>query len=76
MHILQLAASSQNFEDGKFSIDGSKIHADASKSNAVSYKRLVEMEGQLRQEVAGLIEAGEQADQKELHLPDRVGDSG
>ena len=32
--------------------DGSKIHADASKSKAVSYKRVGELETQLRQEVA------------------------
>ena len=43
---------------GNISLDGSKIHADASKSNAVSYKRLIELEAQLRQEVHELLDVG------------------
>ena len=45
------------------SFDGSKIHADASKSHAVSHDRLLELEQQLRSEVAELLALGEQADQ-------------
>ena len=48
---------------GNISVDGSKVHADASKSQAVSYKRLVELEAQLRTEVNELFTLGEQADQ-------------
>ncbi len=44
------------------SFDGSKIHADASKSHAVSHDRLLELEQQLRNEVAELLALGEQAD--------------
>lgn len=55
---------------GKISVDGSKIHADASKSKAVSYKRLGELETQLRQEVHELLALGEQADQGGLRLPE------
>jgi transposase len=55
---------------GNISLDGSKIHADASKSKAVSYKRLVEIETQLRQEVSDLFALGEQVDQGEVHLPE------
>jgi transposase len=51
---------------GNISLDGSKIHADASKSKAVSYKRLLELEVQLRREVEELLTLGEQADQVEL----------
>jgi len=51
---------------GNISLDGSKVHADASKSKAVSYKRLLELEAQLRQEVEELLTLGEQADQVEL----------
>jgi hypothetical protein len=36
---------------GNISLDGSKIHADSSKSHAVSYKRLIEIEAQLKAEV-------------------------
>jgi transposase len=48
------------------SFDGSKVHADASKSHAVSYGRLVELEEQLRAEVAELLALGEKADQTAL----------
>jgi len=44
------------------SFDGSKIHADAAKSQAVSHERLLELEKQLRSEVAELLALGEQAD--------------
>ncbi len=48
------------------SFDGSKIHADASKSHAVSYDRLLELETQLRGEVAELLALGAPADQAAL----------
>jgi len=51
---------------GNISLDGSKVHADASKSKAVSYGRLLKMEQQLRAEVEELLALGEQADQDEL----------
>jgi transposase len=51
---------------GNISLDGSKIHADASKSKAMSYKHLLELEAQLRQEVEELLALSEQADRVEL----------
>jgi transposase len=48
--------------------DGSKIHADASKSKAISYKRLGELEAQLRQEVAELFALAERAEKGEEDL--------
>ena len=51
---------------GNISLDGSKIHADASKSHAVSYGRLLELEQRLRAEVEELMALGEQADQVDL----------
>ena len=54
---------------GNISLDGSKIHADASKHQAVSYKRLLELETHMRQQVSELFALGEQADQGELTLP-------
>ena len=70
VQILLLAQVVGVLKLGNLSLDGSKIHADASKSKAVSYKRLIEMEAQLRQEVQQLLTFGEQADQGELSLPD------
>jgi transposase len=70
VQILLLAQEAGVFQLGNISIDGSKIHADASKHQAVSYKRLLELETQLRQEVEALLTLGEQADQGERALPE------
>jgi transposase len=51
---------------GRISLDGSKLHADASKANAVSYKRLLEIKAKLEAEVAELLALGERADQGSL----------
>ena len=51
---------------GAISLDGSKIHADASKSHAVSYGRLLTLEQHLRSEVEELLALAEQADQGAL----------
>lgn len=70
MQILLLAQHAGVFKLGNISIDGNKIHADASKHHAVSYKRLIELDTQLRQEVQTLLTLGEQADQGERSLPE------
>jgi len=70
VQILMLAKLAGKLQLGNLSLDGSKIHADASKSHAVSYGRLIELEAELRVEVGELMQLGEQADQGEIHLPD------
>ena len=70
VQILLLAQVAEVLKLGNISLDGSKVHADASKSKAVSYKRLTKLEAQLRQEVKGLFELGERADQGDLSLPE------
>ena len=47
---------------GNISIDGSKIHADASKSKAVSYGRIEQMEKRLQQEIEALFALAEAAE--------------
>lgn len=47
---------------GNISIDGSKIHADASKSKAVSYGRIEQMEKRLQQEIERLFALAEAAE--------------
>lgn len=69
VQILLLAQTAGVFQLGNISLDGSKIRADASKHQAVSYKRLLELEADLRQQVSELFALGEQADQQELTLP-------
>ena len=72
VQILLLAQAAEVFKLGNISLDGSKIHADASKSHAVSYKRLIELETQLRQEVNELFTLGEQVDQGEIQLSEEL----
>ncbi len=68
--VLLLAQEVGVLKLGNLSLDGSKIHADASKSHAVSYGRLIELEMQLKGEVQELLQLGEQADEGELRLPE------
>lgn len=70
VEILLLAKLAGILKVGNLSLDGSKIHADASKSKAVSYGRLIELEKQLKNEVKQLFELGEQADQGEAIIPE------
>jgi len=55
---------------GNIGVDGSKIHADASRSHAVSYGRLLQLEqhpeGTRRAEVEELLALSEKADRGEL----------
>ena len=66
VQVLLLAQAMGVLKLGTISIDGTKIHADASKSHAVSYKRLLALETQLRAEVETLFALGAQADQGSL----------
>jgi hypothetical protein len=68
--VLLLAKAVGVLKIGNISLDGTKIHADASKSHAVSYQRLGELEAQLRQEVQDLMSLGEAADQGDLVVPE------
>ncbi|HEY5001663.1 MAG TPA: transposase [Ktedonobacteraceae bacterium] len=60
VQVLLLAQEAGMFKMGTISLDGSKIHADASKHKAVSYNRLLELEKQLRTEVEELFTLSEQ----------------
>lgn len=69
VQVLLLAQEVGVLKVGNISVDGSKIHADASKHKAVSYQRLLQLEEQLRAEVHELLSLGESADQGEVVLP-------
>jgi transposase len=62
VQVLLLAQAAGVLKLGNISLDGTKIHADASKSKAVSYQRLVELEAHLHAEVDALFVLAEQAD--------------
>ncbi len=66
MQVLLLAQEVGVLKLGTISLDGTKIHADASRHNAVSYKRLLELETQLRAEIKELFILSEQSDQRDI----------
>jgi transposase len=66
VQVLLLAQAAGYLQLGNISMDGSKVHANAAKSKAVSYKRLLELETHLRAEVDQLFVLAEQADRHEL----------
>ena len=66
VQVLFLAQATGYFKLGNISMDGSKVHANASKSKAISFKRLLELEAHLRAEVDQLFILAEQADRHEL----------
>src|SRR2546421_10209142 len=66
VQVLLLAQEAGVLKVGTISLDGTKVHADASKRKAVSYKRLLEVEAQLRSEVEELFALSERSDQPEV----------
>jgi transposase len=75
VQVLLLAQQMGLLELGNISLDGTKIHADASKSRAVSHKRLLEIEAFLQAEVNELFALAEQADSalpEGMNLPDEL----
>ena len=78
VHVLEVAARSGVMKKvGTVSVDGTKIHANASKHSAVSYQRAQQMLEQLESEVAALTEKAEQSDRSgqedcTFNLPDEI----
>jgi transposase len=70
VQILLIAQAMDHLQLGNVSLDGSKIHADASKSKAVSYKRLLAIEAYLQTEVDELFALADTAEGEQL--PDKL----
>ena len=68
LEILRIAKQMEVLKLGKVSIDGTKIKANASKHQALSYGHACKLEQQLEAEVAELLSHAETADQD--NLPD------
>jgi transposase/IS5 family transposase len=66
VQILLLAKTLGFLKMGKISLDGSKIQANASKHSALSWGHALELEQQLKQEVARLMAMAEAADTTEV----------
>jgi transposase len=76
VQVVRLAREAGAMSVGRVAIDGSKIRANASKHKAMSYRRMVEKEEQLAQEVHHLLTqaAATDAQEDEQHGRDRRGD--
>ena len=70
VQVLQVARENQLSRFGTVSLDGTKIHANASRHSALSYAHAEKIEAQLRAEVQELMKLAEAADQSSL--PDGV----
>ncbi|MGH8678143.1 MAG: transposase [Burkholderiales bacterium] len=70
VQLLLLAQAAGVLKLGNISLDGTKIHADASKSKALSHKQLLTLQAHLRAEVEQLFALSESANQDDL--PDRL----
>jgi transposase len=70
VQVLQIARENQVSRFGTVSLDGSKIHANASRHSALSYGHAEKIETQLKAQVQELLALAEAADQSEV--PDGV----
>ena len=64
VQILLLARTMGFLNLGKISLDGSKVQANASKHNALSWGHATELEQQLKAEVARFVEMAAAADEE------------
>jgi transposase len=74
--VLLLARELGLLKLGTVGLDGTKIHANASKHSALSYEHVCKIEAQLKAEVAELLAKAEAADQADLpdgmSIPDEL----
>ncbi len=70
VQVLQVARENQLSRFGTVSLDGTKIHANASRHSALSYGHAEKIEAQLKAEVQELLALAEAADQSAV--PDGV----
>src|SRR5256885_583014 len=76
VQVLQLAREIGVLKLGTIALDGTKIHANASRHSALSYEHAGKIEAQLQAEVAELMAKAEAADQADLpdgfSIPDEL----
>src|SRR5256886_7883826 len=66
VQVLELAREMGMLKMGTGALDGTKIHANASRHSALSYEHATKIEAQLKAEVADLLGKAEAADQAEV----------
>jgi transposase len=76
VQVLQVARENQLSRFGTVSLDGTKVHANASRHSALSYGHAQTIEAQLQAEVQELVALAEAADQSSVpegvNLPDEI----
>jgi transposase len=76
VQVLLLARETGLLKMGTVALDGTKVHANASKHSALSYEHAGKIEAQLKAEVAELMAKAEAADQADLpdgmSIPDEL----
>ena len=76
VQVLEIARENQVSRFGTVSLDGTKIHANASRHSALSYGHAEKIEAQLQAEVKALLALAEAADQAEVpegvNLPEEI----
>ncbi|WP_291523703.1 IS1182 family transposase [Acidithiobacillus sp.] len=76
VQVLELAQEMKLLKVGRVCLDGTKIHANASKHQALSHGHIEQMERQLKAEVQELFALAEQADQSAIpdgvNLPEEI----
>src|ERR1700674_2390250 len=76
VRVLELAREMGMLKLGTVALDGTKIHANASRHSALSYEHAGKIEEQLKAEVAELLARAEAADQTEvsdgMSIPDEL----
>jgi transposase len=66
VQVLEIAQANQLSQFGTVSLDGTKIHANASRHSALSYGHAEKIEAQLHEEVQELLALAETADRNDL----------
>jgi transposase len=69
VQVLQVAQQMKLLKLGTIALDGTKVHANASRHNALSYGRAGQLEGQFKAEVAELLRRAEESDTNEARAP-------
>jgi transposase len=76
VHVLLLAREMGMLKLGTVGLDGTKVHANASRHSALSYAHAGKIEAQLKAEVAALMAKAEAADQADvpdgMSIPDEL----
>ena len=76
LQVLELAGEMKLLKLGSVSLDGTKLHANASRHSALSHGHIVKLESQLKAEVQELLALAESADQTDIpdgmKLPEEI----